>query len=201
MADPILDLDKPSLFELLSETQLRDLLEPSLRYLLAVTTQRHPRYLIHILNRWDEFYALLMLLVERHYLTKHAGSFTENFYGLKRERSTAAAIPRARRHAPDLVAGSTKLSRGDVWRSLVVIVGVPYLKRKLEEAYEVHSGGAAASVLGAGYVQDELPEDVRSPFSPVEKDGSKVDFYGHRQRRNKKRFITQNSPCGNHTPQ
>lgn len=163
MADPILDLDKPSLFELLSETQLRELLEPSLRYLLAVTTHRHPRYLIHLLNRWDEFYAVLMLLIERHYLTHHAGSFTENFYGLKRERNTAAHVPRARRHAADLVASSTKLTQRDVWKSLFVIVGVPYLKRKLEEAYEVHSGGAAASVLGAGYREDSLDEDVSTP--------------------------------------
>ena len=120
-----IDECKPSLFELLSETQLRDLLEPSLRYLLAVATQRNPRYLIRILNRYDEVYALLMLLVERHYLARWAGSFTENFYGLKRERVVAASIPRAQRHAPALAAATTRLKRCDIWKSLLVIVFPP----------------------------------------------------------------------------
>ena len=120
-----IDECKPSLFELLSETQLRDLLEPSLRYLLAVATQRNPRYLIRILNRYDEVYALLMLLVERHYLARWGGSFTENFYGLKRERVVAASIPRAQRHAPALAAATTRLKRRDIWKSLLVIVFPP----------------------------------------------------------------------------
>jgi peroxin-12 len=122
-----IDEAKPSLFELLSETQLRELLEPSLRYLLAVATHRHPRYLIRILNRYNEVYALLMLLVERHYLSRWGGSFTENFYGLKRERVIAAQVPRAQRVVPGLVAESTKLRRADVWKSLFVIVGALYL--------------------------------------------------------------------------
>jgi len=117
-----LDAGKPSLFELLSETQLRELLEPSLRYLLAVATHRHPRYLIRILNRYDEVYALLMLLVERHYLVRWGGSFTENFYGLKRERVLAAQVSRAQRVVPHLVAESTRLRRGDVWKSLFMVV-------------------------------------------------------------------------------
>ncbi|KAI5805012.1 Pex12 amino terminal region-domain-containing protein [Geopyxis carbonaria] len=159
---PASDANKPSLFELLSESQLRELLEPSLRYVLALATQRHPRYLIRILNRWDEAYALLMLLVERHYLSRWGGSFTENFYGLKRERATGIDVPRARQHAPDLVAGSAKLGRREVWRSLFVIVGVPYLKRKLDDAYEIHAGGAAANVLGANFAADEPSPDA--PF-------------------------------------
>lgn len=154
------DESKPSLFELLSETQLRELLEPSLRYLLAVATHRHPRYLIRILNRYDEVYALLMLLVERHYLSRWGGSFTENFYGLKRERVIAAQVPRAQRVVPGLVAESTKLKKADVWKSLFVIVGVPYLKRRLDDAYENFAGGAAVNMLGAGYRRDDLPEDA-----------------------------------------
>merc|ERR1711939_341193 len=89
---------KPSLFELLSEQQLSSLLPPSIRYVLAVATHRHPRYLLRILNSFDELYALLMLLVERHYLKTYGGSFTENFYGLKRERVLrvrGGEIPRA----------------------------------------------------------------------------------------------------------
>jgi len=58
---------KPSLFELIAQEQLRDLLQPALKYVLAVFGQRYPRYLLRIVNRHEEFYALIMLLVERYY--------------------------------------------------------------------------------------------------------------------------------------
>jgi hypothetical protein len=87
---------KPSLFELVAQEQLRDLLQPALKYVLSVrlgrdawnaqdtslTTllirqvfaQQYPRYLLRIVNKHEEFYALLMLFVERHYL-KTCGNY------------------------------------------------------------------------------------------------------------------------------
>jgi len=80
---------KPSLFELVAQEQLRDLLQPALKYILSVCpsrdasahntsltvtvtcqvfAQQYPRYLLRIVNKHEEFYALLMLFVERHYL-------------------------------------------------------------------------------------------------------------------------------------
>ena len=146
------DDHKPSLFELLSEQQLSSLLPPSLRYLLAVATHRHPRYLLRILNSFDELYALLMLLVERHYLLTHAGGFTENFYGLKREKALAAGlkIPRTSIAAPALVRETLKLTTSDVWRNLAVMVGVPYVKRKLDESYDIN---APRALLGGNYTR------------------------------------------------
>lgn len=143
---------KPSLFELLSEQQLSSLLPPSLRYLLAVSTHRYPRYLLPVLNSFDEVYALLMLLVERHFLRTYGGSFTENFYGLKRARVLrvkGGEIPRAQLGASDSVREAVKLGGGDIWRNLAVLVGLPWLKRKLDEGYDVHA--AHASILGGGY--------------------------------------------------
>ncbi|KAJ4389767.1 ubiquitin-protein ligase peroxin 12 [Gnomoniopsis smithogilvyi] len=142
------DDQKPSLFELLSEQQLSSLLPPTLRYLLVHATHRSPRYLLPILNSFDEVYALFLLLVERHYLLTRGGSFTEHFYGLKREKALAAEIPRASARAPAVVRDTLKLSRGDVWRNLAVMVGIPYLKRKLDEAYEVN---APRALLGTAY--------------------------------------------------
>ena len=145
------DDHKPSLFELLSEQQLSSLLPPSLRYLLAVATHRHPRYLLRILNSFDELYALLMLLVERHYLLTYGGGFTENFYGLKRERALAAGeIPRASITTPALVRETLKLTTGDVWRNLAVMVGIPYLKRKLDESFDIN---APRALLGGNYTR------------------------------------------------
>ncbi|KAJ9149026.1 Peroxisome assembly protein 12 [Pleurostoma richardsiae] len=152
-ASEAFDDAKPSLFELLSEQQLSSLLPPTLRYLLTLATERHPRYLLRALNSFDEIYALAMLLVERHHLRTRGGSFTEHFYGLKRERVPAVpAIPRASSAAPALASAALRLSDADVWRALAVLVGAPYLKRKLEEA---HERDAPRALLGAAY--DRLP--------------------------------------------
>ncbi|PGH03315.1 hypothetical protein AJ79_07393 [Helicocarpus griseus UAMH5409] len=159
---------KPSLFEILSEQQLSALLTPSLRYLLAIATHRHPRYLLRALNSFDELYALLSLLVERYYLRTFGGSFTENFYSLKRERVLATKngeIPRAQLGAAAPVRETLKLRSSDVWKNLAVMVGIPYLKRKLDEGYDIHAAPHAA--LAAGGVgggprynpDDDLPHN------------------------------------------
>ncbi|KAG5930223.1 hypothetical protein E4U42_002625 [Claviceps africana] len=153
------DDQKPSLFEVLSEQQLNNLLPPTLRYLLTVATQRHPRYLLRILNSFDELYALFMLAVERYYLRTRGASFTEHFYGLKREKALRGEIPRASISSPHLVRQVLKLSTSDVWKNLAVMVGVPYLKRKLDEGYQVN---APRALLGSSY--------TRMPEKPTLKD-------------------------------
>ncbi|CAK3926905.1 Peroxisome assembly 12 [Lecanosticta acicola] len=147
-----LDEQKPSLFEILSENELNALVPPSLRYLLAVATHRNPRYLLRILNNFDEIFALLSLVIERYYLKIYGGGFTENFYGLKRERVLrikGGEITRTRLGAPKEVRETLKLRNSDVWKNLAVMVGIPYLKRKLDEAYEVHAAGV--NMLGPAY--------------------------------------------------
>ncbi|RDW80941.1 hypothetical protein BP5796_05639 [Coleophoma crateriformis] len=146
-----IDEQKPSLFELLSSTQLSSLIPPSLRYLLAVATHRHPRYLLRILNSFDELYALLMLLVERYYLSTYGGGFTENFYGLKREKCLRVGeISRASVAAPAVVRETLELRKGDIWKNLAIMVGIPYLKRKLDESYDIN---APRALLGANYTR------------------------------------------------
>ncbi|KAJ5558429.1 hypothetical protein N7535_008640 [Penicillium sp. DV-2018c] len=157
------DEQKPSLFELLAEQQLSGLIPPSLRYLLAIATHRHPRYLLRILNSYDEVYALLSLIVERYYLRTFGGSFTENFYSLKRERVLRiknGEIPRAQVGAAGPVREALKLHSTDIWKNLLVIVGVPYLKCKLDEGYDIHVAPHAslASSTGPRYnPSDDLP--------------------------------------------
>lgn len=157
-----IDEQKPSLFEILSEQQLVSLIPPSLRYLLAIATHRNPRYLLRILNSFDEWYALLALVVERYYLKVYGGGFTENFYGLKRERVLrikGGEIPRAQLGSPQEVRETLKLRESDIWKNLAVIVGLPYLKRKLDEAYELHA--AASTLLGPAYQSREgYPADA-----------------------------------------
>lgn len=154
------DDSKPSLFELFSEQQLSALIPPSLRYLLALATHRRPRYLLRVLNSFDELYALLALIVERHYLLTYGSSFTENFYGLKRERVLrikGGEASRARIGAPSLMRETLKLRTKDVWANLAVSVGLPYLKRKLDESFDIHA--SHATLLGPSYNRDALPND------------------------------------------
>ncbi|KAI2613826.1 Pex12 amino terminal region-domain-containing protein [Hypoxylon fragiforme] len=155
------DDQKPSLFELLSEQQLNSLLPPTIRYLLTVATHRYPRYLLRALNSFDELYALSMLVIERHYLRTRGGSFTEHFYGLKREKALQAEIPRAATLTPELVRETLKLTPTDIWKNLAVMVGLPYLKRKLDEAHEIE---APRALLGANYTRMPANPTLKQRF-------------------------------------
>ena len=115
-----------------------------------------------MLNRFDELYALLTLLVERHFLRTYGGGFTENFYGLKRERVLrvrGGEVPRAQLGAAGQVRETLRLRTSDVWKNLAVMVGLPYLKRKLDESYDIHA--AHAAILGPSFQREELPPDAR----------------------------------------
>lgn len=149
---------KPSLFELVAQEQLRDLLQPALKYVLSVFAQRYPRYLLRIVNRHEEFYALIMLYVERHYLRKHNASFAENFYGLKRRRRPFIETERARA-AVGGVPVEEKLRDPEVWRSLIVLVGLPYLRAKAQDYYEDLGGGAGVPDDG-GHTIPALTEET-----------------------------------------
>ena len=98
-----------------------------------------------------------MLAVERHYLHTYGGSFTENFYGLKRERVPHIKGGEARRvqlAVPSLLRETLKLRSSDVWKNLAVMVGLPYLKRKLDESYDIYAPQAA--IFGPSYSRDTL---------------------------------------------
>ena len=102
-----------------------------------------------------------MLAVERHYLKTYGGGFTENFYGLKRERVLrikGGEAPRAQLGAPGLMRETLQLRERDIWNNLAVMVGLPYLKRKLDESYDIYTPQAA--LLGSSYNRNALPHDA-----------------------------------------
>ncbi|GJJ07584.1 hypothetical protein Clacol_001787 [Clathrus columnatus] len=140
------DPKRPSLFELVAQEQLRDLLQPALKYVLAVFAQRNPRYLLRIVNRHEEFYSIIMFIVERHYLKTRDASFAENFYGLKRRRKQFIPTERA-----DLAVNSllpeNKLRSKDIWQSLLFLIGIPYLRAKAQDYYESLGGGVDEDIL------------------------------------------------------
>ncbi|EJT97716.1 hypothetical protein DACRYDRAFT_119374 [Dacryopinax primogenitus] len=142
------DTQRPSLFELLAQEQLRDLLQPAVKYVLAFFAQRYPRYLLRIVNRHEEFYALLMLVIERHYLRTTNASFSENFYGLKRRKKPIFEIERANIAAGGAGDHETLTPRARLL-SLLFLVGVPYLRAKAEDVYEQLGGGLDPDLAGA----------------------------------------------------
>ena len=102
-----------------------------------------------------------MLIVERHYLKTYGGGFTENFYGLKREkvlRIKGGEAPRAQLAAPALMRETLQLQSRDIWNNLAITVGLPYLKRKLDESYDIHV--PQATMLGPNYNRNNLPPDA-----------------------------------------
>ncbi|KAI9501650.1 Pex12 amino terminal region-domain-containing protein [Coemansia spiralis] len=135
------DAGKPSLFEIVAQHKMSDLLEPALRHVTSVYAHRYPRYLIQILNWHEEVYAAIMLFVERHYLRNYGGSFTEHFYGYKRVRAHK-------------IRGSNNLTSASIWGSLIFLVGMPLVKSRLDQYYEKISGGEAARLLGTDFSQE-----------------------------------------------
>ncbi|KAJ8086333.1 ubiquitin-protein ligase peroxin 12 [Marasmius tenuissimus] len=144
-SDPL----KPSLFELVAQEQLRDLLQPALKYVLAVFAQRYPRYLLRIVNRHEEFYALIMFFVEKHYLRKHGASFSENFYGLKRRRRPYIE-PTKTQAAVGGIPDGERLGDREIRRSLLFLIGIPYLRAKAQDYYEELGGGISSDILEEG---------------------------------------------------
>lgn len=64
-------------------------------------------------------------------------------------------VPRAALGAPDQVRETLKLRNSDVWKNLAIMVGLPYLKRKLDESYDIHA--ASANILGPAFRSETLP--------------------------------------------
>ncbi|WVR07920.1 hypothetical protein IAU60_004963 [Kwoniella sp. DSM 27419] len=150
------DHSRPSLFDLLAQEQLRELFHPVVRYVLSYFAQRYPRYLLRVLNHHEEFFAFLLLLLERHHLRTHNASVSEHFYGLR-------TIPSGSIHAPRLDAFEPpkrrKLSRRQQWGLLMFLVGLPYIRARAQDYYERLGGGR----------EDELSIGASAALTPTDR--------------------------------
>ncbi|PVD33079.1 hypothetical protein C0Q70_08528 [Pomacea canaliculata] len=106
---------------------------------LEVLAENHPATFGWFLRWYDEMFTVLDFLVQHHYVQKYSASFAENFYDLKRVPSGDSA--------------GEKLSKTLQWRSILNLVGVPYLKQKLEQLFQ-----------DLKYKEDMLP---RGPDAPL----------------------------------
>ncbi|BFZ58462.1 ubiquitin-protein ligase peroxin 12 [Savitreella phatthalungensis] len=164
LSSSALDPNKPSVFELIAQDQLRELLLPALRYVLAYYGERYPRYLLRVANRTDEVYAVATFLVERHFLKEFGGTFTENFYGLKRgltPRSSSSRFPRTHAQAPSFLSRALKLSRRDRYLALLLLIGIPYLKAKLDHLWERHGAADLHIRRSPSSGDEDTPRHIR----------------------------------------
>ncbi|KAG2190482.1 hypothetical protein INT46_011699 [Mucor plumbeus] len=155
------DAYRPSLFELVAQEKLKELLQPAVQYVLAIYAQRYPRLLLRVVNNHEEFYAAIMLLVERHYLKEWGGSFAENFYGLK--RVSTSHLDSIKFASPINSQSSPALTTREITKSLLVLVGLPYVKCRLDLLYQKVSGGSASSILGDNEQLEMENEELASP--------------------------------------
>ena len=73
-------------------------------------------------------------------------------------RTKGHEIPRASLGAPEQVRETLKLTNKDVWKNLLVMVLLPYTKRKLDEHYDIHA--ASANILGPAFRGDTLQDNA-----------------------------------------
>ncbi|EGW33549.1 uncharacterized protein SPAPADRAFT_151827 [Spathaspora passalidarum NRRL Y-27907] len=137
-----LDSERPTLFEIISSNQLEALLSPSLRYILVHYASKYPRYLLKINNRFDEINLFFRGFIEWYFLKYWQGSFTENFYGLKRVNQTPLSqgdynSNKLTSVVPSMVEERRQLTTLQILVSIFEVTGVAYLSEKMNYSYEV----------------------------------------------------------------
>ena len=161
---------RPTFFELVATDRLVPSLRAALVYSLRTLAERRPG-VTRILDHEAEAFALLMLLVEAHSFATSDGSLAEGLYGLQRVRLGArgghgerggrggrggrAAVARGGllRSGDDDGGNGARRSRriGGKQRllSVLVLVGLPYAREKLDALYVRLSGAVGAGSRGA----------------------------------------------------
>ncbi|XP_064613368.1 peroxisome assembly protein 12-A-like [Liolophura sinensis] len=116
---------KPSIFEVLAQESLMSAVRPALRHAVRVLGETKPAQFGWLYRYYEEAYTVLDLVLQNYFLKNYGGSFSENFYGLKRvsmSRDTSSSDPH--------------LSSSQHWRSLLTLVFLPYLKQKMDHKFE-----------------------------------------------------------------
>ncbi|KAM9118042.1 peroxisome assembly protein 12 [Pangshura tecta] len=117
--------DRPSIFEVVAQDSLMSAVRPALQHVVKVLAESNPCRYGFLWHWFDEIYTLLDLLLQQHFLSRCSASFSENFYGLKR---IAVGDSKWLRQL-----ASAGLPKKQHWKSLLLLVLIPYLKTKLEK--------------------------------------------------------------------
>lgn len=137
-----LDSEVPTLFELISASQLESLLSPSLRYILVHYASKYPYLLLKVANNFEELNLFFRTFIEWYFMSYWQGSFTENFYGLKRVSQTPLSDSKYKSSkltqlVPSMIEDRRSLSGLQRFASIFEITGVSYLSEKFNYWYEI----------------------------------------------------------------
>ncbi|CAK7341157.1 unnamed protein product [Dovyalis caffra] len=125
---------RPTFFEMAAAQQLPASLRAALTYSIGVMALRRP-FLHKVLDYEDEFFSLLMLVLETHSLRTTDASFAESLYGLRR-RAVKIRVKKddARPNSGGGIQQSGLEKRQRIL-SVVFLVVLPYFKSKLHSIY------------------------------------------------------------------
>ncbi|EFJ38878.1 hypothetical protein SELMODRAFT_437729 [Selaginella moellendorffii] len=155
--------DRPTFFEMVAAQQLPESLRAALMYSLGVIAQRRP--IVHrVLDYSDEFFAFLMLILEAHNVRTADASFAEALYGLRRQPVEIVTDVTQKKSSLPSRAGLTRAQKS---LSIFFLVGLPYIKAKLQGAYTAQRGSALQTALwgsSSAPVEEVVPHNNRSIF-------------------------------------
>lgn len=144
---------RPTFFEMAAAQQLPASLRAALLYSLGILAQRRP--ILHkVLDHSDEAFSLLMLMLELHSLRTTDASFAESFYGLRRRPVDIIS------HQKDQGSESVSLTRQQRGLSLLFLVGLPYLKSKIQSTHDAQRGTMMRAALWGRGDREPLDDDV-----------------------------------------
>lgn len=144
---------RPTFFEMAAAQQLPASLRAALLYSMGVLAQRRP--ILHkVLDHSDEAFGLLMLVLEAHSLRTTDASFAESLYGLRRRPVGISSNPK------NQDTEKVFLTRRQRILSLLFLVGLPYLKSKIQAVYDAQRGSMLhAALWGRGDI-DQVDGDT-----------------------------------------
>ncbi|CAA0808202.1 Peroxisome biogenesis protein 12 [Striga hermonthica] len=125
---------RPTFFEMAAAQQLPSSLRAALAYSLGVFALRRP-FIHRVLDYEDEFFALLMLVLETHSLRTTDASFAESLYGLRR-RGVNMKLRKTNLLADSGDKHYTSLRKRQKVLSVAFLVVLPYLKSRLKSIYD-----------------------------------------------------------------
>jgi len=149
---------RPTFFEMAATHQLPGSLRAALTYSIGVMAQRRPA-LHKVLDHSDEFFALLMFVLEGHSLQTTDASFSESLYGLRRRPAEITQQSQEPTKTTGQNLDISGLTRHQRILSVVFLVVMPYFKSKMESVYIAQRGAMLQAALWGRGDPDMLDTD------------------------------------------